>query len=126
MGSIVITDLRTAPMREAQAYLAKQGYRVLTPPEGCRLWNEAELRVFASACPEDMEGVIHPAPPAFQCALEQADEETVAAARDEGPMAAWCVTKVFGEIFREKRQGTLIYAGSVHTEKPMVYGFLFS
>jgi len=126
MGSIVITDLRTAPMREAQAYLAARGYRVLTPPEGCRLWKEAELRAFAASCPEDLAGVIHPAPPAFQCPLEEADEERVAAARDEGPLAAWCVTKVFGEIFRIKKQGTLIYVGSVHAEKPMGYGFLFS
>ena len=126
MSSIVITDLRTAPMREAQAYLAKQGYRVLIPPEGCRLWKETELRAFAASCPEDLAGVIHPAPPAFGCALEQADEDAVARARDEGPMAAWCVTKVFGEIFRERRQGTLIYVGSVHAEKPMGYGFLFS
>ena len=27
MKSVVITDLRTAEMREAQAYLAEQGYR---------------------------------------------------------------------------------------------------
>jgi len=126
MSSIVITDLRTAPMREAQAYLTSQGYRVLTPPDGCRLWKETELRAFADTCPADLEGVIHPAPPAFPCGLEQADEERAARARDEGPMAAWCVTKVFGEIFRANGGGSLIYVGSVHAEKPMGYGFLFS
>ena len=126
MSSIVITDLRTAPLREARAYLTAQGFRVLTPPDGCCLWNEEELRAFASSCPEDLTGVIHPAPPAFQCPLEQADEEQVAAARDEGPLAAWCVTKVFGELFRNKGKGSLVYIGSVHAEKPMGYGFLFS
>ena len=41
-------------------------------------------------------------------------------------MAAWCVTKVFGGIFREKKAGTLIYLNSFHAEKPVGYGFLFS
>lgn len=126
MASIVITDLRTPPMREARAYFEARGTRVLVPPEGCLLWKEADLRAFAAGMPEDLEGVIHPAPPPLRCGLEEAGEETVARARDEGPLAAWCVTKVFGEIFRKKRRGSLIYVSSVHAEKPVGYGFLFS
>ena len=126
MKSVVITDLRTAEMREAQAYLAEQGYRVLVPPEGCRLWKEEEVRAFAADCPPDLAGVIHPAPPPFQCPLEQAEEETVAAARDDGILAAWCVTKVFGVRFRDSGGGTIIYVNSIHAEKPVGNGALFS
>ena len=126
MKSVVITDLRTAEMREAQAYLAEQGYRVLVPPEGCRLWKEEEVRAFAADCPPDLAGVIHPAPPPFQCPLEQAEEETVAAARDDGILAAWCVTKVFGVRFRDSGGGTIIYVTSIHAEQPAGYGFLVS
>ena len=126
MKAVVITDLRTAEMRSAKEYLEAQGWQVLVPPQGCRLWKEEEVRAFASACPEELLGVIHPAPPVFQCALEQADEDAVARARDEGPIAAWCVTKVFGCLFRDRKGGSLIYVSSVHAEKPMGYGFLFS
>ena len=126
MGTIVITSLKSAETKSLQAYLSAQGYRVLTPPDGCRLWKEEEVRAFASACPEGLSGVIHPAPPPFQCSLEKADEENVARARDEGPLAAWCVTKVFGERLRAQGRGSLIYLGSIHAEKPMGYGFLFS
>ena len=126
MRTVVITDLRTAEMRSAKAYLEAEGWQVAVPPEGCRLWKEEEVRAFAETCPEDLAGVIHPAPPVFQCSLEQADEEAVARARDDGPMAAWCVTKVFGCRFRDRGQGSLIYVSSVHAEKPMGYGFLFS
>lgn len=126
MKSVVITDLRTAEMRAARAYLAAEGWRVLVPPEGIRLWKEEEVGAFAGTCPEDLAGVIHPAPPAFQCPLEQAEEETAARARDEGPLAAWCVSKVFGGIFREKGRGSLVFLNSVHAEKPMGFGFLFS
>ena len=76
MSTVVITDLRSVDMKSARAYLEARGLRVLTPPEGCRLWKEAELRAFAASCPEDLEGVIHPAPSPFQCALEAAEEET--------------------------------------------------
>lgn len=126
MKSVVMTDLRTAEMREAKAYLETEGWQVLVPPEGCRLWKEEEVRAFADSCPEDLEGVIHPAPPAFQCSLEQADEETYARARDEGPLSAWCVTRVFGPRFRDRGRGSLVYVSSIHAEKPMGYGFLFS
>ena len=126
MQSVAITDLRTAEMRELQAYLAEHGYRVLVPPEGTRLWKEEEVRAFAAGCPSDLAGVIHPAPPPFQCPLEQADEETAAKARDEGLLAAWCVTKVFGVQFRDRGSGTILYVNSIHAEKPMGYGFLFS
>ena len=126
MKSVVITDLRTAEMREARDYLAAEGWQVLVPPEGIRLWKEEEVRAFADTCPDTLEGVIHPAPPVFQCSLEEADEEIAALARDEGPMAAWCVTKVFGGIFRTKKSGSIIFVNSVHAEKPMGKGFLFS
>ena len=126
MKSVVITDLRTAAAREAQAYLSAQGWEVLVPPNGCRLWKEEEVRAFAASCPENLAGFIHPAPPAFQCALEKADEQAVARARDEGPLSAWCVTKVFGERFRKQGSGVMIYLNSIHAEKPMGYGFLFS
>lgn len=126
MSTIVITRPDSAEMKSLKAYLAAQGHHVVSPPENCRLWDEAEIRAFASACPDDLSGVVHPAPPPFQCSLEKADEETVARARDEGPLAAWCVTKVFGGRFRAQGRGSLIYVGSVHAEKPMGYGFLFS
>ena len=126
MKSVVITDLRTAEMREARDYLAAEGWQVLVPPEGIRLWKEEEVRAFADTCPETLEGVIHPAPPPFQCPLEQSDEGLAAKARDEGVMAAWCVTKAAGAVFRAKKSGCLIYIGSIHAEKPVGRGALFS
>ncbi len=126
MEYAVITDLRSEPARALAAHLGGRGYGVLTPPKGIRLWKEEEVRAFAASCPRPLAGVIHPAPPFLRCGIEEADEETLARARDEGPLAAWCVTKVFGEILREQRAGSIIYLNSIHAEKPMGYGFLFS
>ena len=44
MGTIVITSLKSAETKSLQAYLSAQGYRVVTPPDGCRLWKEEEVR----------------------------------------------------------------------------------
>lgn len=41
-------------------------------------------------------------------------------------MAAFCVTKVFCNILREKQQGAIIYLNSIHAEKPVGKGMLFS
>ncbi len=126
MKSVWITDLRTREMQEASAWLAEQGWQVISSPQGLCLWAEEELRVFLEPWRDTLAGVIHPAPPPFQSPLETTDEAQEARARDEGPMAAWCVTKVCGEIFRGKGDGTIIYVSSVHAEKPMGYGTLFS
>ncbi len=126
MKSVWITDLRTREMQNAQDYLSAQGWQVLTSPEGLCLWDEKAVREFVTSCGEMLSGVIHPAPPPFQCRLEKMNERLIAQARDEGAVAAWCVTKAAGDLFRKKGRGNLIWFSSVHAEKPMGYGTLFS
>ena len=126
MKSVWITDLRTREMQNAHDYLSAQGWQVLTSPEGLCLWDEAAVHAFVASCGEMLSGVIHPAPPPFQCPLEKADEARAAQARDEGALAAWCVAKAAGSLFRKKGAGTMIWFSSVHAEKPMGYGTLFS
>ena len=126
MKSVWITDLRTREMKDAREYLSAQGWQVLVSPEGLCLWDEEAVQGFVDSCPETLTGVIHPAPPPFQCPLEKADEASAARARDEGAVAAWCVARAAGALFRKKGGGSLIWFSSVHAEKPMGYGTLFS
>lgn len=126
MKTVVITDLRTREAEDAAAFLASEGYDVRTVPDGIPLWDEEALSGFARAAAPSLAGVIHPAPPLFLSPLLETTEEAFAEARDDGPLSAWCVTKVFGAVFREKREGCLIYLNSIHAEKPVGRGFLFS
>ena len=126
MNSVWITDLRTREMREARAFLSAQGWRILESPKDLCLWDEEAVNAFLAPYGESLCGVIHPAPPAFQSPLEKTDEAGAARARDEGVMAPWCITKSSGAIFRRKKSGSLIYVSSIHAEKPMGYGTLFS
>ena len=95
------------------------------PADVC-LWDEEALGAFARAHADGLIAVIHPAPPLIMCGFEQADEAMFMQASNEGAIAAWCVTKVFGGIFREKHDGSIIYLNSIHAEKPVGRGFLFS
>ena len=92
MNSVWITDLRTREMREARDYLQDRGWQVLVSPEGLCLWDEEAVNAFLAPHRDELRGVIHPAPPLFQSSLEGTDEALAAKARDEGVMAAWCVT----------------------------------
>ena len=126
MKTVVITDLRTCEAQEIAAFLREKGYKTVTPPSSVPLWQEAALKAYSDSLPGPILGVIHPAPPLFHSSLEDTDEDTFARARDEGPLAAWCVTKVFGTRMRLDGGGALIYVNSIHAEKPMGLGFLFS
>ncbi len=125
-GLVVITDLRTQEAQDAAEYLRAEGYDVRQVPQDVQLWDETALSSFAAALDAPLVGVIHPAPPRILAGIEEATDEQWAQARDEGPMAAWCVTKVLGGVMRAQGRGALIYLNSIHSEKPVGKGFLYS
>ena len=125
-GLVIVTDLRAQEARDAFDYLRAEGYDVRTVPDHVTLWDEASLSAYAQALDTPICGVLHPAPPRILGSVEQATEEDWAKARDEGPLAAWCVTKALGGVMREQGNGCIIYLNSIHAEKPVGKGFLYS
>lgn len=123
---VVLTDVRMAEARLAGEYLAGQGWRVETVPKDICLWDEAALSAWAEPLAGEIAGVIHPAPPRILGGVEAVPEEEWSRAADEGPMAAWCVTKVFCGIMKDNGGGSMIYLNSIHAEKPVGLGALFS
>ncbi|MBQ8313465.1 MAG: SDR family oxidoreductase [Clostridia bacterium] len=124
--TVVITDARSVSAKCAAEYLAAQGWDVQLVPENVCLWDEAALTAFAQGVAETLHAVIHPAPEKILGGIDQLTEDDWRRARDEGPVAAFCVTKVFCNILREKQQGAIIYLNSIHAEKPVGKGMLFS
>ena len=123
---VVITDIRTPEARSAAEYLSGLGYEIATPPDSVRLWKEEEITAFAAPLKEKLFGVIHPAPPIFKGGIMEVTEEDWERESNQGAIAAFMVTKVFCTIFREKKGGTMIYLNSIHAEKPMGKGILYS
>ncbi|MBQ4639028.1 MAG: SDR family oxidoreductase [Clostridia bacterium] len=123
---IIITDLRGPDAQSLLSHLEETGWQVQCVPESVCLWDEEALSKWAAPFSENLEAVVHPAPPAICGSVMDIAKADWGLARDEGPMAAWCVAKVFGGIMREKRRGSLIFLNSIHAEKPVGMGYLFS
>lgn len=115
-----------AEARDARAHLQSLGWRVATVPEAICLWDEAALAAFAEPLAHDLAGVIHPAPRPILGSAESVTEADWDRAANEGPMAAWCVTKVFCGLMARNGGGAMIYLNSIHAEKPVGMGALFS
>lgn len=115
-----------AEARDARAHLESLGWRVATVPEAICLWDEAALAAFAEPLAADLAGVIHPAPRPILGSVESVGEADWDRAANEGPMAAWCVTKVFCGLMARNGGGSMIYLNSIHAEKPVGMGALFS
>ena len=125
-NTVILTDLRMAEARDAADYLKKSGWNIITvPPQVC-LWNEEELAAFAAPYAGTLAGVIHPAPERIAGRVEDVSRADWDRAAEEGPLAAWCVTKVFCGLMKEAGTGSMIYLNSIHAEKPVGAGALFS
>ena len=124
--TIVLTDDRLAEARDIRSHLTALGYSVMTVPREICLWDEAALSAWAEFCAGDLAGVIHPAPERILGGVASVSEADWNRAADEGPMAAWCVTKVFCGLMKDGGGGSMIYLNSIHAEKPVGLGSLFS
>ena len=124
--TIVLTHEGMAEANDARAYLETQGWRVLCVPEAINLWDEAALTAYAEPLGERLAGVIHPAPKPILGSIESVSEADFDRAANEGPMAAWCVTKVFCGLMARNGGGSILYLNSIHAEKPVGFGALFS
>ena len=111
---------------DAEAFLSARGYHTVTVPREICLWDEGALRAFSAPYASSLLGVVHPAPERILGSVESVTEEQWEQASNEGPLAAWCVTKVFCELMKENGGGSMIYLNSIHAEKPVGYGALFS
>ena len=118
--------MRTRVAQEAAKHLASIGYNVLPVPEEICLWDEEALSAWARPLAEELIGVIHPAPPMKSAGILEITQEAWDLASNEGPVATLVVTKVFCGIFRGKQQGAMIYLNSIHAEKPVGKGYLYS
>lgn len=124
--TIVLTSEAMAEAASARDDLRARGYEVAVVPADVCLWDEAALRAWAAPLAGGLLGVIHPAPEMIRGSVEGVSEADFDRACDEGPMAAWCVCKVFCGLMAENGGGSLIFLNSIHAEKPVGFGALYS
>ena len=124
--TVIVTDMRSPEAREAAAYLTDNEYEVIFVPREISLCDGETLRNFAEAHAEHLWGVIHPAPGMILGGIEEVTEEDWNRASQEGALASMSVTRVFGKVMQKNGYGSLIYLNSIHAEKPVGKGMLFS
>lgn len=134
---VLITDNRSSAARAVAVHLLALGYRVVLNHVGgdlvagsestvLDLADETALNAWFDACGDDLLAVIHPAPPPIHASVARASESDWRLAFQEGALAALLITKTAGSHLTRLGRGCLIYLGSIHAEKPMGHGFLFS
>ena len=124
--TVVLTRDGMAEARQVRDHLCGLGWNAVTVPTDICLWDEAALSAWAAPHAGDLAGVIHPAPERILGSVQAVSEDDWNRAADEGPMAAWCVTKVFCGLMKQNGGGSMIYLNSIHAEKPVGHGALFS
>lgn len=138
MDTVFISDGRCPVAREIAAGFAAAGWRVAlnlhqggAPLAGCEearvdLCRFDELTALFDALGDSLRGVIHPAPPVIHATLEGAGQAQWLRAREEGAIAAMELTRAAGAFLSNLGRGAIVYLGSVHAEKPLGNGFLYS
>lgn len=125
MESVLITETRSADARSAAISLREAGYEVISG-DGVRMWDEAEARALESRITSRLCGVIHMSPERILAGCESASDAQWNAALNEGALSALITTKVFAGRMAENGGGALIFLGSIHADKPVGGGFLYS
>ena len=141
-GRVFVTDCRSPAARSAAERLARDGFAVVVngiyggEDEGCAVEGCERARVsltdrkglteLLESWGEGLRGVIHPSPEPMHTAIEDSREGQWEAAYSEGALASLMVTGAAGEAMARLGRGALIYLGSMHAEKPMGGGFLYS
>lgn len=134
---IFISDNRGSTACETARYLLTMGYRVALNDLGgpavpgsetttLSLTDRDALGAYFASCSNSLRAVIHAAPPPIQVKLEDVDEECFHNAFREGALASMMLTAAAGAHLAALGRGALIYLGSIHAEKPMGYGLLYS
>jgi len=137
MKLVWFTDNRDPVARAAAAYLTERNWRVAlndlggeTPP-GCEgtqvdLTDAEAIHETVGTFGDALWGVVHSAPPPVHASIESADDELWAKAFESGPLAATLVTAAAGAHLAGLERGAILYLGSIHAEKPMGHGFLYT
>lgn len=134
---IFISDNRCPSARAAAAHLISLGYRVALndlgglPVEGAEptkleLADYGSLAAYFGSLGDAFFAVLHPAPPPMHATVEEANDEKWQAAFKEGALASLMITHAAGERLAKMGRGAIIYLGSIHAEKPMGQGFLYT
>ncbi|MCL2098938.1 MAG: SDR family oxidoreductase, partial [Oscillospiraceae bacterium] len=90
------------------------------------LTSEDALGAFLEPYKNALTGAVIANPPVIRGTIETTDDDMWIAARESFVVPAFNITQVAGRIFMENKKGSIIYLNSIHAEKPVGDGFLYT
>lgn len=137
MKTIFITDNREPVAVCIAKYLSEIGYSVILNDlggekvESCvysslDITDYNTLRSYFSNLNASLTGVIIPEPPVRIVSVEDADDTIWEQGMRDGALSAMILTRAAGETLTENGQGSIIFLGSIHAEKPTGCSFIYS
>jgi len=121
---VYFNNIKDIVSSEVAEHIKKTGY---TPVSGdIDLTSEDSVSNFLEPYRDNLVGAILANPPAMRGSIEESDDEMWRKARDTFVVPVLNITQVTGRIFMRNKKGSIIYLNSVHAEKPIGSGFLYT
>ena len=116
-----ITDIVSSEVAE---YIKTMGYTPITGD--IDLTSEESLNNFLEPYKANLAGAILANPPVIHGTIEDANDEMWEKARDLFVVPVFNITQTVGKILMQNKKGRIIYLNSIHAEKPIGNGFLYT
>lgn len=118
-----ITDIVSSKVAE---YIQTIGYTPVTDSIDVDLTSEASVNNFLEPYKDNLIGAILSNPPVIHGTIEDTTDEMWKNARDTFVVPMLNITQVVGKILSQNNKGSIIYLNSIHAEKPVGNGFLYT
>ena len=118
-----ITEIVSSEVAE---YIKTIGYTPITCDIDIDLTSEESVKNFLEPYKDNLISAILANPPLIRGSIEDATDEMWSKARDSFIAPMLNITQVAGKIFMQNKKGSIIYLNSIHAEKPIGGGFLYS
>jgi NAD(P)-dependent dehydrogenase (short-subunit alcohol dehydrogenase family) len=118
-----MTDIVSSAVAE---YIKTIGYTPITAGIDVDLKSEESVNNFLEPYKNNLIGAILANPMPIRGSIEDTTDEMWKESRDIFVVPMLNITQVVGKIFMQNQKGSIIYLNSIHADKPIGSGFLYS
>ena len=111
---------------EVAEYISALGYTPIFADDNIDLISEQQVNSFLEPYKSELSGVIFANPPIIYGGIEDTTDEMWNSARDIFAAAMLNLTQTAGKILSQNNGGSIIYLNSIHADKPIGNGFLYT
>ena len=111
---------------EVAEYIGTLGYTPVISGGGIGLTSEKDVNNLLEPYKRGLVGAILANPAIIHGEIENTSDDMWARARDSFSVTMFNITQVAGKILSQNQRGSIIYLNSIHADKPVGNGFLYT